>query len=122
MYAIRSYYDLDALLERLIGLEVVRRHAAAVAAVDDHRFVDAEAFRGACGVHRGVAAAIDGYAAAELRCFALLGAGEKTDRVEYLAGFPARDVDLLADVCADGDEDRVEAAFVLFREHRNNFV
>jgi hypothetical protein len=88
----------------MTGLEVVRRHAAAVAAVDDHRFVDAEAFRGACGVHRGVAAAIDGYAAAELRCFALLGAGEEADRVEDLAGVAIGNVDLLADVCADRDE------------------
>jgi hypothetical protein len=101
----------------LVGLEVVRRHAAAVAAVDDHRFVDAEALRRACRVHRGIAAAVDGDAAPELRYFALLGAGQEADGVEDLAGFAARDVDLLADVRTYRDEHGIEAAFFLFGEH-----
>jgi hypothetical protein len=90
---------------------------AAVTPVDDHRFFHAETLGGARSVHRRVAAAVDGDAAAEFRGFALLGAGEKTDRVEYLAGFPAGDVDLLADVCAHRDEYGVEPTFLFFHEH-----
>ena len=35
--------DLDAFLDRLVGLEAMRRHVGAVAAIDDQRLVGAEA-------------------------------------------------------------------------------
>ena len=59
--------DLHAFLDRLVGLERMRRHVRAVAAIDDHRLVGAEAAGGAGGVHGGVAAAVDHHAAAEQR-------------------------------------------------------
>ncbi len=58
-------FDLDALGERLIGLEFVGGHVGAVAAIDDQRFFRAQPPGGACGIHRGVAAAVDDDAAAE---------------------------------------------------------
>ena len=59
--------DLDAFRQRLVGLELVGGHVRPVAAIDDHRVVGAEPARGARGVHRGVAAAVDHDAAAEQR-------------------------------------------------------
>ena len=63
----RQPADLDAFLHRLVGLERVRRHVLAVAAVDDQGFLGAQAPGGAGRVHRGVAAAVDDDAAAEQR-------------------------------------------------------
>ena len=40
---LRQPLDLDALGERLVGLERVRRHVRPVAAVDDQRLFGAEA-------------------------------------------------------------------------------
>ena len=42
--------DLDAFLDRLVGLEGVRRHVRAVAPIDDERFVGAQALR-RCAPH-----------------------------------------------------------------------
>ena len=63
----RQPFDLDALLDRLLGLEGVGRHVRAIAAVDDERLFGAEAPGGPRGVHRRVAAAVDDDAAAQLR-------------------------------------------------------
>ena len=104
--------DLDAFLERLVGLELVRRHLRAGAPIDDHRLV-AEAHGDAGGVHRGVAAAVDGDLAAELGRIAHRDVLEEADRVEDLAGVAGGDVGLLREVRADGDEHRVEFALLL---------
>ena len=72
----------DALLERLLDLEVVRRHPLARAAVDDDRLLGAEAPGGARGVDRGVAAAVDDDAPAEQRPLLALHAAQQRDGVE----------------------------------------
>ncbi len=100
----------DALLERLLDLEVVRRHPVARAAVDDDRVGRAEPLRGARDVHRGVAAAVDDDAAAEQRLLLALHAAQHGDRVEDVRRLAGGDVGALADVGADREERRVEAA------------
>ena len=102
--------DDDALGERLLELGVVGGHPVARAPVDDHGLLGAEALRGACGVERGVAAAVDGDAAAELRRLLALHAAQQRDRVEHPRGAAGRDVGALAEVGADGDEGGVERA------------
>ena len=73
--------DLHALFDRLVGLEVVRRHLLAGAPVDDER-IGAEPPGGARRIHRGVAAAVDRDAAADLRRVAAdLDVLEKLQRV-----------------------------------------
>ena len=52
-------FDLHAFGYRFVGLECVRRHVRAVAAIDDHRLLGAQPSGGARRVHRCIAAAID---------------------------------------------------------------
>ncbi len=99
-----------ALLERLLDLEVVRRHALARAPVDDDRLARAEPLGGARGVHRGVAAAVDDDAPPEQRALLALHAAQQRDRVEDVRGLAGRDVGAFADVRADRQEGGVEAA------------
>ena len=99
-----------ALLERLLDLEVVRGHPLARAPVDDDRLARAEALGGARGVHRRVAAAVDDDAPAEQRALLALHAAQQRDRVEDVRRLAGGDVGALADVRADGQEGRVEAA------------
>ena len=107
---VRSQWILTPSSMRLVGLEVVRGHLLARAAVDDER-LGAEPSRRARGVHRGVAAAVDRDAAADLRrrrrVSTLL---QELQRVVDLAGVACRDVLALAQVRADGEEHRVESA------------
>ena len=113
--------DLDAFLDRFVGLEVVGGHLLARAAVDDER-IGAEPPRGARRVHRRVAAAVDRDAPANLRCAADLDALEELQRVVDLAGVARRDVLALAEVRADGQKDRVEPAVGLFGHEILDFV
>jgi hypothetical protein len=106
-------FDLDAFLERLVGLEGVRRHMRAVAAVDDQRLVGAQALRRARGVHRGVAAAVDDHPAAQQRRLAGLDIVQQRNRVEHAHRVARRNVDMLADVRADREERRVEPPAVI---------
>ena len=99
-----------ALLERLLDLEVVGRHAVAGAPVDDDRLLGAEPAGGAGDVHRGVAAAVDDDAAAEQRLLLALHAAQHGDGVEHVRRGAGGDVGALAEVGADGEEDGVEAA------------
>ena len=100
-----------ALLLGLSNLELVSGHAVAITAVDDHRVGGAEALGGAGRVHRGVAAAVDDDLAAEQRLLVGLHRLEHRDGVEDARGLAGRDVGVLADVGADREERRVEAAF-----------
>ncbi len=109
--------ELDPFLQRLVRLELVSRHVGAVTTIDDHRLVHAHALGHAGGVHRRVAATVDGDAATELHLLALLHALEEAHRVHHAAGIARRDVDLLGDVGADRDEHRVEIACGLLRQH-----
>ena len=107
--------DLHALRDGLVGLLGGGGHVLAIAAIDDERLV-AEALRDARGVHRGVAAAVDGDAAPELRRSAVARAAQERERVEDLPGVARRDLGALADVRADGEEHRVERAVALLGE------
>ena len=109
-----SHLILTPSSMRLVGLELVRRHVGAVAAVDDQRLVGAQPPGGAGGVHRRVAAAIDDDPAAEQRRLAGAGARAARDtasstRTASRAGMST----CLADAGADGDEHRVEPASLL---------
>ena len=69
-------------------------------------------------VHRRVPAAIDHDAAAETRWFACVDITQERDGVEHAHRIARRNIDMLADARADGDEDRVEATRRLFRPAR----
>ena len=92
----------------------MRRHVLAVAAVDDEGIGGAEAAGGARGIHGSVAAAIDDDAATEQRRRAGAGLVQHVDGIEHAGRVTGRDIDVLADPSADGDEDRIEAAGRLF--------
>ncbi len=102
--------DGHALVEGLLQLLLVRRHDVAGPPVDDHGVGGAEAPRRAGGVHRRVAPAVDGDAAAELDLALLVGRAQETERVEDPAGVARRDVGALGQLGTDAEEDRVEAA------------
>jgi hypothetical protein len=108
--------DLDAFLDRLVGLEGARRHVGAVAVIDDQRLVGAEPPRGARRIHRRIAAAVNDDAAAEERPIAGVDIAQERQRIEHPGGIPRRDVDVTADMGADRDEDGVEAAGVALGE------
>ena len=95
----------------------LRRHVRAVATVDDQRFVGAQPPRGARGVHRRVAAAVDDDAAPKTRRLAGLDVMQQRDGVEHAPGIPRRNIDVLADLRADRDEDGVEVACRLLGQH-----
>jgi hypothetical protein len=78
-----------AFLQRLLDLEVVRRHLLARAAVDDDRLLGAEPLGGAGHVDGGVAAAVDHDAAAEQGLLLFLHAAQHRDGIEDLAASPA---------------------------------
>ena len=80
------------------------------ATVDDDRVGRAQPLRGAGGVHRRVAAAVDRDAAAELWPLGALHALQQRDRVEDALGLAGGDVGAAADVGADSEEGRVETA------------
>ena len=104
----RQPFDRDAFLQRLLDLEVVRRHLVARAAVDDDRFFGAEALGGARDVDGGVAAAVDDDAATEHGRGFILHVVQHGDRVEHLVGITGRDIGALGDVRADAEETGVE--------------
>ena len=106
----REPLDEDALLERLLELEVVRGHPLARAAVDDDGLLGAEPLRGPRDVHGRVAAAVDDDAAAEPRRLLALHRAQHRDGVEHARRAARRDVGAAADVRADGEERGVEPA------------
>ena len=64
--------DLDALFDRLVGFEVVRRHAAAIAAVDNHRLGRTQSLGRTRRIHRRIAATVDRDPPPELRRLAFI--------------------------------------------------
>ena len=94
------------------GFLVVGGHLLAGAAVDDDRVLGAEPAGHAGGVHRGVAAAVDGDVTPDHRLVAGGDAAQERHRVHHRAGVAGRDVDTFGQVRADRDEHRVEAALV----------
>ncbi|HEU5267443.1 MAG TPA: hypothetical protein VFU35_12120 [Jatrophihabitans sp.] len=102
--------DLDALLERVVQLDLVRRHPFSVAAVDDHCLVRAESSHGTRGVHRGVAAAVHDHRSPERRPVPVGDVGQQAERVQDVRGLHGRDVRPMAERSADGEEGGVEAA------------
>src|SRR5579883_2577844 len=106
-------FDFDALIERFIRLERASWHVRAVTVVDDQRLFDAEALRGACRIHRGVAAAIDYDAPAEARPFARADAAQKAYGVEHTGCVAGRDIDVLRDMGSNRDERCIKASLFL---------
>ena len=108
--------DLDALGQRLVGLELLRGHVRTVPAVDDQRLFGAEPARGSRSVHRRIAAAVDDDAAAKTRRIAGPDVVQQRDGVDDAPGIARRNVDPLADLRADRDEDGIEMALGLLGE------
>ena len=109
--------DLHAFGEGFHGLVGVRFHLRLVEAEDDDRLFRAQALGDARRVHRGVAAADDADDAAERRRAALLDLLHQRDGVDDLAAVHGRDVEVVGDLRADGEEDRVERARRLLGVH-----
>ena len=107
---VESHFIITPSSSASCDLEVVRGHPLAGAAVDDDRVARPEALGGAGGVHRRVPAAVDDDAPAEQRALLSLHACQQRDGVEDVRGLAGGDVCALADVRADGQERRVEAA------------
>ena len=106
----REPFHRHAFLQRLLELEIMRRHFLARAAIDDDRLGRAETAGGAGGVERGVAAAVDDDLAAEQRRRLALHRAQQADGVEDLGRAAGRDIGALGDMGADGEERRVIAA------------
>ena len=106
----REPFHHDAFLQRLLDLEVVRRHPLAGAAIDDDRLGRAHALGGARDIDRGVAAAVDDDAAAEQRLVLALHRAQHRHGVEHLRRGAGGNIGALADVGADGEERGVEPA------------
>ena len=88
----------------------MRRHAIAGTAIDDDRLGRAQPFGGAGGVDGGVAAAVNDDAAAEQRLVLAFHRSQQRDGVENLRGGTGGNIGALADMGADGEEGRIEAA------------
>jgi hypothetical protein len=114
--------DLDAFLDRFVGLEGARRHVRPVAVIDDQRLVGAEPPGRARRIHRRVASAMDYDAAAEPGYLAGLGPAQKRQGVEHPCRIPRRDLDMPADMRADRDEDGIEATGVALGQDVVDFV
>ena len=113
---LRQPLDLDALLERLIGLEGMGRHMGPVAVVNDQRLFGTEALRRARGIHRGVAAAVHHDPPAEMRPVARADLMQQAYGVEYAGCVARRDIDVLGDMGPDRREDGLEPPGFLFGE------
>ncbi len=112
----REPFHQHAFLQRFLEFGVVRRHLFARAPVDDHRLLGAESLGRPRDVERGVAAAVNHHAAPKQRPLLAFHAAQDRDRVEHLAGAAGGQVSALGDVCADGQEHRVEVAVALGRQ------
>src|SRR6266516_3130350 len=92
-------------------------HVRLVETEDQNRFLCAQALGNAGSIHGGVAAAHNSNDAAELRRAAFLDLLQERDRVDHLAAIHCRDVEMVRDLRADGEENCVEAALRLFGEN-----
>ena len=99
-----------ALVLRLGDLGLVGRHPVLRPAVDHDRLGRAEPLGGPCRVHRGVAAAVDRHPPAQQRLLARLDVAQHVHGVEHVGGRAGGDVGPLAELGADGEEDRVVLA------------
>ena len=104
----REPLDLDALLDRFVGLEGVRRHVGPVAPVDDQGLVGAQTPRRPRRIHRRIAAAINDHPAAQKRGLARADVMQQRNRVEDPHGVARRNLDMLAHIRADREEGGVE--------------
>ena len=92
----REPLEPHALLDGVLHLVDVGRHAVPGAPVDDHGILGAEAPCRAGGVHGGVAAAVDHDPAAEHRRVVVLGLVQQRHRVEDAGRVAGGDVGVLA--------------------------
>jgi hypothetical protein len=102
--------DSNALAFGVRGFFLVRGHLRAGAPVDDHRVLGPQSPGYPGRVHRGVAAAVHRDPPADHRPLARGDVPQERHRVDDLARVPGRDVHVLGQVRADGDEHRVEPA------------
>jgi hypothetical protein len=114
--------DLHALGQRLVGLELMRWHVRAVAAIDDERLVGAEPARRAGGVHRRVAAAVHHDAPPEFGRGTRAHVAQQRDGVQHADRVAGGDLRVLAHVRADRDEHRIEAAGVALGDDVGHFA
>ena len=96
--------------KRLLDLEVVRRHALARAAIDDDRLGRAQPLGGARGIDGGIAAAVNHDAPAEQRLVFAFHRPQHGDGIENFRGRTGGNIGALADMGADGEKCRIEAA------------
>ena len=96
----------------VLGLVEMGGHLLAGPPVDDQRLVRTHPAGDPRGVHRRVAAAVDRHAPPDHGPLAGGDAAQERHRVHDAARIAGRDVHPLGEVCADGDEDRVESALV----------
>ena len=114
----RHPFDLHAFGERFRRLLGVRPHVLAVGAVDQHRFLGAEAPRDARRIHRGVAAADDPDDASELGRAALARPAPASRARGSSCRHPSPECRGGSPTCAPiGEEYRIEAPGVLLGEH-----
>ena len=95
----------------------MRRHTAAIAAVDNHCLINTHALRGSCRIHRRIATTINRDTPPELGPLTLIGAAKKAHCIENFSRFAGRYIDFLADVCTDSSENGIEAALFFFGKH-----
>ena len=95
----------------------MRAHVLAVGAVDQDRLGGTQPFRHPRGIHGRVARADDADDASELGRVPLLDLLQQLERVDHAAAVHRRDVHVVADLRADGQEHRVEATVLLLRQH-----
>jgi hypothetical protein len=113
--------DRDALVERIIGFAVMRRHLGARAPIDDH-WLGSETPRGARRVHGRVAAAIDGDTPPETRFFAALDVSKEFKGIVDPARVLRRNVQPFAQVRPNREKHRVESAVDLLFAQIGDFV
>ena len=100
--------DSNSFLDRLIRLEGVCRHMRAIAAIDDQRLVGAQAPYRARRIHRRVSRSVDHHSAAQTRRFPRLDVPQERHGIQHAHRVSRRNIHMLADARADGDEDRIK--------------
>ncbi len=107
--------DAHPLVLGVLRLLLVGGHLLASPPVDDQRLLRPHPPRRARGIHRRVAAAVDGDAPSDHGLLAARHAVQERHRVQDRPGVRCRDVDPLRQVGADRHEHRVEGALATLR-------
>ena len=114
--------DLDAFGLGFGGLEIMRRHIGAVAAVNDHGFFGAHALGCARGIHGGVAATVNSDPAAQFGYVAFFHGRQVADGIQNFSGITCRNVHMRGEVSADRHEYGIEFFLLLGRQDVFDFT